>query len=729
MYRRAVFLTIVLLLLLVFDPAALTHAQPACGELTGRIERSETRAAQIQTTLYYTVYLPPCYDQTTQDYPVLYLMHGSNDDDGQWVRIGLADVLDAGIASGQIPPLIVVMPGGNWIANENTFGVEGASWDDLFLNTIMPLAESQYRIRTSRAYRAIGGISRGGFWAYQIALRSPILFSSVGGHSAFFDPYHAPDAFNPLDLALNAPGIDRLRLWLDRGRDDYAAPGLDMMAERLTQRGLAHTYQVYPEGQHYFTYWAAHIPEYVAFYTAPWQSEAAAPTPAPTRPAPEPSAVPTSTAAAGTALFVPAVAFSSLQADITQERLEAVRAGLPDPALVLTAEVIAQLAAFGVTISPETEIVPAEALENTLWRFSEKYTLLPFDQLTTRYRVLAVDALHPVDHDLSSFPFAFASETPTYDPNKLTRVLFSGVTALTRAMIPVLDANGIEWAAAAIAPYTQRVDYFHTSSEVSFDPQCPQLRADVLGGPTSFCGKPEHFAVFTLLGVDIVELTGNHNNDYGYQAYVDTLAWFQEQGISTVGGGATPAQAQAPLRLDHHGNRIALIACNWAGPYYALVNDDPGLLGGVRPGAADCSRREWLQAAIQQEKAAGYTVIVTVQHIEADQYTPLPDHQIQFAQIADWGADVVIGTASHFPQTYAFYGESFLHYGLGNFLFDQEFFAGKRFLMDHLYFYDGRLLTVEVFTGLIEGQGQPRPMTPDEREVLLYLLFREHGGF
>lgn len=719
-------------------------SQAVCAETAGRTERNEYRAAQIQTTIYYTVYLPPCYDHTTADYPVIYLMHGSNDDDGQWLRLGLGEALDTGILSGEIPPVIVVMPGGNWIANENEFGGDGTTWDDIFLRGIMPLAESQYRVRANRNYRAIGGISRGGFWAYQIGLRHPILFGAVGGHSAFFDLYHAPDAYNPLDLALTAPGLDRMRLWLDRGRDDYAAPGLDIMGERLAQRGLAHTYMIYPEGQHYFTYWAAHIPDYVAFYTAPWQAEmqlasASASPSSSTEAIPETTVTPAipaeqtivaqSTGGEASLLFVPAVAFTSLQANIARDRLERVRAGQPDPALIVSQEAAAALAAEGVLLAPETEIVPAESLLNTLWRFGEKYTLLPFDQLTTRYRVLLVDEAHPVDLVETDYPFAFASASPNYAPDRLTRILLSGVTALTRDMIPVLDANGVEWAAEAIAPYTQQADFFHISNEVSFDPACPQMRPDVLGGPTSFCSRAEHFALFTLLGVDIVELTGNHNNDYGYEAYADTYNWFTDNGMRTVGGGMTPEQARQPLLIEHNGNRVAIIACNWAGPYYALANDNPDLLGGVRPGAADCSQREWLMSAIQQAKTDAYIVIVTVQHVEADQYVPLDDHRIQFQQIADWGADVVAGTASHFPQIYEFYGETFIHYGLGNFLFDQEFFAGMRFLMDTLYVYDGRLLTVDVFTGLIEGQGRPRPMTPDEREVLLYLLFREHGGF
>ncbi|MDX1992308.1 MAG: CapA family protein [bacterium] len=740
---------IALLLLVVMPVFSPLSAQPTCGETNGRSERTEFRVSEISTTMYFSVYLPPCYDQTGDDYPVIYLMHGSNDDDGQWLRIGLGEVLDARIMAGEIPPIIVVMPGGNWVANENEFGGVNTTWDDIFLRQVMPMAEGQYRIRANRAYRAIGGISRGGFWAYQIAFRNPVLFSAVGGHSAFFDLYHAPDEYNPLDLALNAPNLNRMRIWLDRGRDDYAAPGLDIMGERLVERGLEHTYMIYPEGQHYFTYWAEHIPDYLDFYTAPWREEMltaseAAPeaaaqsdvevTPEITsEPALESTPEATSPpiimeAGEAVYLLVPAVAFPSLQANISSEQLTAISQGQAVPGLVLAEDVVSILNGFGISVAPETEIVPSDALYNTLWRFSEKFTLLPFDQLNTRYRVLNVDELHPVDHDLTTFPFAFESDTPNFDRSRLTRLLLSGVTAITRESIPAIDANGVEWAAEALAPYVQRADFFHISNEVSFDPNCPQMRNDVLGGPTSFCSKREHFEIFNLLDVDIVELSGNHNNDYGYQAYLDTLEWYRDNDIIPLGGGETPAEAQQPLLIEHNGNRVAMIACNWVGPYYALANDDPTLLGGVRPGAADCSQ-PWLRETLTRLNSEGYLIVVTVQHDEADQYTPVELHRQKFQQLADWGADVVAGTASHFPQIFQFYNESFIHYGLGNLYFDQDFFPGVRFFMDNLYFYDGRLLTVDLFTGLTEGQGRPRPMTPEEREVLLYLIFREHGEF
>jgi enterochelin esterase-like enzyme len=702
---------------------------PDCGETAGKVERGSYRSQIAQTDMYYSVYLPPCYTQSGVNHPVAYLMHGSNEDDGQWVRLGLPQILDQGILDGTLPPMIVVMPFGEWIANENQF--EAVSWENVFLTELMPLVESTYRIDARREMRVIGGISRGGFWAFEIAFRHPDLFSAVGGHSAFLDPGHAPDDFNPLDLALNAPGIDQLSIALDRGKDDYAAPGLDLMDERLSQRGIPYQYTIYPEGQHYFTYWQQHIREYLDFYAAGWVNlPAAAPLPqiefvTNTPPAPSETPLPEFGEGIGVGsyyLFLPAVAFPSLQFSLPDTQIWAVRVGQPDSKLVVNESTAIDLMRYDVILAPEIRIVPDEALLNTLWADRSLYTLLPFDELTTRYRVLQINDAHPLDTDLASYPFAFTSEQPNFDPARLTRLLLSGVTALTRNTRVSLDENGVAWAGEAIQDFTTRADFFHTSNEVSFSPGCPLWDIQPLG---PFCSKQEHFDLLPQVGLDIVELSGNHNTDYGTQPYLDTLDWYAQQGIQTLGGGATLEAARQPLFLNHNGNTVAMLACNAVGPYYALAEL-------ASPGAAACDLN-WLRETLPALAEQSDLLVLTVQYLEVEDYRPTTSQQYDFRNYADLGADVVIGTQAHKPQTFEFYnstrGESaFIHYGLGNLFFDQPFWGNMRFFMDELFIYEGRLLTVDLFTGIIDDLARPRPMTADEQTNFLAFMFNTQGS-
>ncbi|PJF32698.1 MAG: hypothetical protein CUN52_00310 [Phototrophicales bacterium] len=722
--------------------ATSSQTQPLCNETSGRIERPVYYADIIQTRMVYTIYLPPCYDQTTQTYPVIYLMHGSNEDDNHWLRLGLQSYLDHMISNGELPPMIVVLPFGNWIANENRFGID--SWGAVFLDQLMPLVESTYRIDAQKQSRAIGGISRGGFWAYQIGLRRPDLFNAIGGHSAFFDRFHAPPDANPLDLALSAPNIETMRLWLDRGANDYAAPGLDIMNERLMQRGVSYTYIIHPVGEHNNTYWSAHVAEYIQFYADSITIDQTANTPpvsdlgilpaqpvlfVTNTPRPPEVMIPSASPDDGLVLFLPVVAFSSTQSNIESARLMTIKSGLQDNLLVLSDVVAGQLTALGVELPSGTQIIPANMLYNTLWRDTRLFTLLPFDQIIPRYRVLMVDEVHPLDQ-LDTYPFAFAdAPTPNFYPSRLTRVLLTGVTALTRDTTIALDVNGTAWATSAILPYAEKADYLHISNEVSMVTDCPRAGMS----RTSFCSKPDHFEVLRLLGADIIELTGNHNNDYGYEAYLNTLDWYAENHMQVIGGGRTLAEARTPYIFEHHGNRIGMLACNWVGPYYALVNENANATGGIRPGATDCNMT-WLRTAIPELSQMVDVVIVSVQYWEFEQYSPTPQHQTDFRLLASLGADVVIGSQAHFPQSMEFYPidntrEAFIHYGLGNFFFDQEFFAGKRAFIDQLFIYEGRLQFVDLYPILIEGQGRPRPMTADERLNFLHLILIQNGIF
>src|SRR6476659_1690503 len=60
----------------------------------------------------YAVYLPDGYESRRQHYPVLYLLHGAGGDERSWSERGhIREKADRLIASGAIPPAIIVMPG------------------------------------------------------------------------------------------------------------------------------------------------------------------------------------------------------------------------------------------------------------------------------------------------------------------------------------------------------------------------------------------------------------------------------------------------------------------------------------------------------------------------------------------------------------------------------------------------------------------------------------------
>lgn len=245
-----------------------------CDQESGQVlEFDQFRSEIAGENLRYRVYVPPCYVETQKRYPYVILLHGANYTERQWDELGIDEAIDQGIRLGAVGPMLVFMPFMGRIGNRNTFPPD-ASYETVMLEEFLPAIERNFCTWNDRAHRAIGGISRGGFWAYSLALRHPDKFGIVGGHSAFFpdDLNEVPAAFNPLELALNSSFLAEanVRMYLDNGANDFAGINLELFSSRLSSRGIRHTYIINPVGEHNDDYWAAHVSEYVAFYGREW---------------------------------------------------------------------------------------------------------------------------------------------------------------------------------------------------------------------------------------------------------------------------------------------------------------------------------------------------------------------------------------------------------------------------------------------------------------------------
>lgn len=408
----------------------------------------------------------------------------------------------------------------------------------------------------------------------------------------------------------------------------------------------------------------------------------------------------------------------------------------PQPQLIVTADEASTLSVLWGAPGPGLDVVPDEVLRETLWAERPSRTILPFHQLTPDLKVLALEGNSPLagDFDPAAYPLtvniaargeetavaqfrdAWAGPPSNFDPQKMTTVALTGVTALVRATATQMELDGILTPARDVGPLLRAADFAHISNEVSFAADCPE--PNPIGG-TTFCSQDDYFALLTELGTDIVELTGNHLNDWGAENLARTMEMYEQAGMRTFGGGRDAAEAALPLLLEHNGNRIALVGCNYFGPTYAWATE-------FSPGSAVCGPDFLPQ--ITRLKEEGYIVLATQQYTEYYQYPPLPDQQADFRAIAAAGADAVSGSQGHHAQGFEFADGSFIHYGLGNLFFDQMDMRGTReALVDTYTVYDGRLLNVSVWTGLIENYFLPREMTAEERAQTLQTLFQASG--
>lgn len=404
-------------------------------------------------------------------------------------------------------------------------------------------------------------------------------------------------------------------------------------------------------------------------------------------------------------------------------------------------------ARWGVLGGSRVQVLPAEALLDSAWENRPSWAIVPFEDLEPRWKVLRVDGMSVFDKTLKvdEYPLAvwfgvsgssealnllhekiaegaelFPANT-NRDPAKMTALVMTGVTALGRATAYKMDTLGTTYPGQDIQEWLRGADLTHISNEVSFNPTCPG------GSFTStvalFCSKPEYIELLDYVGTDIVELSGNHNNDYGSDASTYSLHLYSERGWAVFAGGANIEEARQPIKIENNGNRLGFIGCNPAGPAGAWATAD-------QPGAAPCGSYDWMFDAVAQMREEGYLPIVTLQYPESYAFQPSPSQQRDFRAAADAGAVIVSGSQAHFPQTMEFYNETFIHYGLGNLFFDQmddPVTGTRREFIDRHIFYDGKYLGVELLTAMLEDWSRPRPMTDEERSAMLSDIFSAAG--
>jgi enterochelin esterase-like enzyme len=246
-------------------PPTFTPAPPACLAQPGAIEQKAI--SYTNPPQEFLVYLPPCYsEQTDTRYPVLYLLHGQTYMQDQWVRLGAPPVADQLIRSGESVPFIMVFPDDRyWNARP------GAGFGIRLILDILPYMDANYRTIPERGYRSLGGLSRGGGWTVRIGFEHPELFGSLGLHSPAIFNSDAPDIEY---IVKHMPEDSRPRLWLDAGDADRELASILQFEQMLARSNYAHEFHRYA-GDHSELYWAAHVEEYLRWYTQVWLEETA----------------------------------------------------------------------------------------------------------------------------------------------------------------------------------------------------------------------------------------------------------------------------------------------------------------------------------------------------------------------------------------------------------------------------------------------------------------------
>lgn len=256
----------------------------------------------LNQSVKYSIYLPPDYYISNRRYPVVYLLHGYGDNETGWIQYGEADrIVDEKIKTGELPPMIIVMPDGgtSWYVNDYQNKVR---YEDMFVQEMIPHIDSTFRTRPKREFRAVSGLSMGGLGALVLAMHHPDLFGSCAALSAsartdemfaampddrynqlfaqvFSGPVKGDERLtvtwkrnSPITLARSAPSgeLAKVRWYIDCGDDDALSAGNSMLHITLLDRKIAHEYRV-RDGAHTWAYWRTGLPDALKFIAASFE--------------------------------------------------------------------------------------------------------------------------------------------------------------------------------------------------------------------------------------------------------------------------------------------------------------------------------------------------------------------------------------------------------------------------------------------------------------------------
>lgn len=370
----------------------------------------------------------------------------------------------------------------------------------------------------------------------------------------------------------------------------------------------------------------------------------------------------------------------------------------------------------------------------------DEYTTISLGQLDFKKKLLAMEGKYYLDdfndgaifriitfdsekfeEEIKPLVDADFSKTWPNDSSVLTMAQ-TGVTALSRGMNAKLTAVGGDpkYFSKNIGGFLRDFDITHTSNESSFTS---------FATSENICSDTRFLNTLLDIGLDVVELTGNHNQDCGNQAAYDSIKMYEENGIKIVGGGKNATAAAVPLELNEKDTSITFLAYNQS-TGGATLGDTPGANQYNEANAA---------AEITEAKKRGDFIIVDIQYYECSAYaseyedttcdyanSAAGDQVGFFRHLINLGADIVVGTSAHQPQTYELYEDGAIYYGLGNLFFDQAWWPGttRSLILAH-YFYDGKLLQTKIVPTVYDSSLQTKLLDGELSKWFLGRLISE----
>jgi len=203
---------------------------------------------------------------------VLYLQHGSGEDETGWIFQGHANlILDNLIAQGKAVPMIIVMdngyaakpvPAGPGAPPVGARGPDTSAFEDVITKDVIPMVDSTFRTIGDRDHRAMAGLSMGANQTLRLTTHNLDKFTYIGGFSGTMNGLNT----DPLDPATAFEGIfkdgaafnEKVKLlWLGMGtKEPDPFPGaIGSFRTMLEKAGIKYVFFSSPGTAHEWLTW------------------------------------------------------------------------------------------------------------------------------------------------------------------------------------------------------------------------------------------------------------------------------------------------------------------------------------------------------------------------------------------------------------------------------------------------------------------------------------------
>lgn len=243
---------------------------------TGNVSTFKFKSDYLNDNRRMWVYLPPGYESSSENYPILIMHDGQNVFDGKTsthygIEWRVDETLEQLIGDGTIPPLIVVAVDSTETRHDEYLpervtlnGVtEGGNADQYALmlqEELLPYLQAQYRLKTGPRHTFVGGSSYGGVLSFYLAMEHADTF----GAALVFSP---STSWNNNWMKRQADALfwkHNVKLWMDYGFSEFDPGIFFQTTDVLQEKGWQVPYDMQISvdgGMHYEGAWARRFPD------------------------------------------------------------------------------------------------------------------------------------------------------------------------------------------------------------------------------------------------------------------------------------------------------------------------------------------------------------------------------------------------------------------------------------------------------------------------------------